>query len=127
MPLYRCETCGCIENTATGFFYGRDAAHWPDDVRGKALCSACAPPIGADGKPTGFARRTVFTGYTFGLRNIYRDQFAHALRRYLKIAATGELAISRIADGTSYSYVPDMFGWLRAGSRARRAAQAKKA
>lgn len=54
MPLFRCETCGCIENTATGFFYGKDAAHWPDDVRGKALCSACGPAIGPDGKPTGF-------------------------------------------------------------------------
>ncbi|WP_176042755.1 hypothetical protein [Burkholderia stabilis] len=54
MPLYRCEACGCVENTATGFFYGREEAHWPDDIRGKALCSACGPTIRTDGAATEF-------------------------------------------------------------------------
>lgn len=54
MPLFRCEKCGCVENTATGFFYGREDEGWPVDVRGKALCSACAPAVGPHGEPTGF-------------------------------------------------------------------------
>ena len=54
MPLYRCESCGCVENTATGFFYGKDEPHWPDDVRGKAPCSACGPSREPEGTPTGF-------------------------------------------------------------------------
>ncbi|WP_155744983.1 hypothetical protein [Burkholderia vietnamiensis] len=54
MSLYRCESCRCVENTATGFFYGRDDAHWPVEVRGKALCSACGPEMGLDGGKTGF-------------------------------------------------------------------------
>jgi len=56
MPLYRCEKCGCVENTASGHFYGRDEEGWPIDVRGKALCSACAPATGPDGLPTGFGQ-----------------------------------------------------------------------
>jgi len=74
-----------------------------------------------------FAINWMMTGYTYGLRNVYSERFAHVLRRYLKVAATGELTISRLADGTSHEYGPDMFGWLRAHSRARRAAQARKA
>jgi len=54
MSLYQCEKCGCVENTATGFFYGKDDARWPDDVRGKALCSACAPSNEPDGTATEF-------------------------------------------------------------------------
>jgi len=54
MPLYRCQACGCVENTATGFYYERDEAYWPDDVRGKALCSACGPATTPDGEATGF-------------------------------------------------------------------------
>jgi hypothetical protein len=31
MPLFACEQCGCIENTATGCYWGRE----------RALCSEC--------------------------------------------------------------------------------------
>lgn len=72
-----------------------------------------------------FGLAWVFTGSTYGLRNVYRDQLEYVLRRYLKIAATGRLTISRLADGTVYCYEPDMLGWLRARSRARRAARAR--
>ncbi|WP_205183594.1 hypothetical protein [Burkholderia sp. LMG 13014] len=66
-------------------------------------------------------------GYSFGLRNVAREEFASRLRRRLKIAATGELHITRIADGRSSRYVPDMLGWLRSRSQARRAARERKA
>jgi hypothetical protein len=54
MSLYRCESCGCVENTATGFFYGREDAQWPEGYRGRALCSACGPTHACDGTPTEF-------------------------------------------------------------------------
>ncbi|MGF6440403.1 hypothetical protein [Paraburkholderia youngii] len=56
MALYRCEHCGCVENTATGFHCASRADCWPDTIRGKALCSACAPPTYPDGTPTEYGR-----------------------------------------------------------------------
>ncbi|CAG9183872.1 hypothetical protein [Cupriavidus pampae] len=54
MPLFRCDTCGCVENTAMGLFHDRDADYWPENVRGRVLCSACAPATRADGQATGY-------------------------------------------------------------------------
>ena len=55
MPLYRCEKCGCIENTALGNFWGKDdSALWPDEFVGKALCSECSPLTYLDGSATEF-------------------------------------------------------------------------
>lgn len=68
-----------------------------------------------------------FTGSTYGLHNVYRDRLEYVLRRYLKIPATGRLMISRLDGDTLHFYEPDMLGWLRARSRARRAARARKA
>jgi hypothetical protein len=53
MGLFVCEGCGCIENTALGVWWSRHASYWPEDVRGKALCSACAPATFPDGALTG--------------------------------------------------------------------------
>lgn len=60
MALYRCEACGCVENTASGFYYDTDDERWPPAVRGKKLCSACGPATSADGTGTGW-------GYWHGL------------------------------------------------------------
>lgn len=42
MPTYRCDRCGCVDNTALTNF-------WPDqaDHRRERLCSECDPRIGA--------------------------------------------------------------------------------
>ena len=61
MPLFQCECCGCIENTATANqgFKGRlfeqpyDWSYAPER-KGKKLCSACGPGFYRDGKPTRF-------------------------------------------------------------------------
>lgn len=45
MPLYQCEKCGCAENTALGLFWTRHHEMWPEEYRGKALCSECGPPF----------------------------------------------------------------------------------
>jgi len=50
MSLFRCEQCGCIENTATSNYWsrkyrrGRSSAEKPGDTR--LLCSECDPEIG---------------------------------------------------------------------------------
>lgn len=62
-------------------------------------------------------------GYTFGLRNVASDEFGQRLRRRLKISATGELQIARIADGRRSQYSPDLFGWMRSRAESRRAAR----
>lgn len=56
MSLYRCQQCGCVENTAFGFHAIRYWPEWPDDIRGKALCSACGPARFRTGAPTGFGK-----------------------------------------------------------------------
>ena len=39
MPLFRCEQCGCVENTALSDYWHREERG--DDKR--ALCSGCGP------------------------------------------------------------------------------------
>ena len=39
MSLYRCETCGCIENSACAQYWQRKLAHQP------LLCSLCDPEL----------------------------------------------------------------------------------
>ena len=40
MPLFKCEKCGCVENTAT-------SNYWTADLEGQPkLCSECDPEIG---------------------------------------------------------------------------------
>ena len=57
MPLFKCEHCGCRENTATGCFWSRcnpEIFDWVgiEDRQGKALCSACGPTKYRDGIKT---------------------------------------------------------------------------
>ena len=39
MSVFRCDQCGCVENTATSGFWFRQRS-------GPALCSECDPAIG---------------------------------------------------------------------------------
>lgn len=50
MPLFICEECGAIENTATGFYWARKHNNWEDkSLNGKALCRDCVPDKYIDG------------------------------------------------------------------------------
>lgn len=52
MPLFVCDVCGAIENTALGFFWSRKRVQWKDKSKnGKALCSECMPDQEANGEP----------------------------------------------------------------------------
>lgn len=48
MPLFKCEQCGCVENTALSNYWTRNL-NWdrlPEPPNHPALCSACDPKIG---------------------------------------------------------------------------------
>lgn len=52
MSLYQCERCGCVENTATGWYWHRNSVRLtPPEFLGKALCCVCAPTHYASGEP----------------------------------------------------------------------------
>lgn len=49
MPLFKCDQCGCVENTACSGYWHREldrisGKRAADDTR--ALCSECDPEIG---------------------------------------------------------------------------------
>lgn len=51
MPLYVCDTCHSIENTAFGHYHTRGLGYFKDKVKdAKALCSACMPNEYNNGK-----------------------------------------------------------------------------
>lgn len=57
MSLYQCEKCGCIENTAVGWYHCRNMKNMVlPEFEGKALCSACGPAWFLDGSPTGLGK-----------------------------------------------------------------------
>lgn len=52
MPLFVCEVCECVENTALGHYWSRDHDYFGNpDLVGKALCSECSPATFKDGRP----------------------------------------------------------------------------
>jgi hypothetical protein len=55
MPLFVCENCNCIENTATGHYWRRNHVSFGDNhhLNGKALCSECEPLKFSDGSAAG--------------------------------------------------------------------------
>ena len=47
MSLYQCEECGCVENTACGWYHY--TKHNDPKYKGRKLCSACSPTHFSDG------------------------------------------------------------------------------
>lgn len=63
MAIFKCEKCGCAENTVLGWYWlakdFAETADWTDvgeEYKGKHLCSECAPSKFKDGKPTGYGK-----------------------------------------------------------------------
>lgn len=46
MPLFRCEICGCIDNTALGHCWARGLSEYRGTIYEKAMCSECNPMQG---------------------------------------------------------------------------------
>lgn len=44
MSLFKCDQCGCVENTASSRFWFRNFPN--SGLNGRALCSECDPEIG---------------------------------------------------------------------------------
>ena len=54
MPLFICEECGTIENTALGHYWSKDHVKFKDSSKNnKALCSSCIPAEYDDSSETG--------------------------------------------------------------------------
>ena len=51
MPLFICQQCGCVENTACGHYWSKDQNLFTPELNGLALCSACMPDHYNDGSP----------------------------------------------------------------------------
>lgn len=51
MPLFVCDKCKAIENTATGHYWGKDQDYFGNSLLGMALCSECTPDKFAAGEP----------------------------------------------------------------------------
>lgn len=63
MSIFKCEKCGCAENTALGWYWAAkvcaDDADWTEvgeEYKGMKLCSECAPKYWKDGSETGFGK-----------------------------------------------------------------------
>lgn len=57
MPLYVCEKCGCVDNTALGRYWGLTLTGFKDSsFNNMALCSECAPTEWSDGGKTNWGK-----------------------------------------------------------------------
>lgn len=55
MPLFVCDKCGAIDNTALGFYWSRNRVNFKDPaLKGMALCTRCVPEEYDDGSKTGY-------------------------------------------------------------------------
>ena len=53
MPIYQCEECGCVDNTARTNYWVRNRKHLiSGEYLGRALCSACGPNLYLSGEKT---------------------------------------------------------------------------
>ena len=52
MPLFVCDRCGCVDNTACGGTYwtrNQNEEYFDGIKNGEALCAECTPKIFSDG------------------------------------------------------------------------------
>ena len=74
MSLFRCEQCGCRENTAYGFYATRFGSKVANMYKGRALCSECGPSEYLSGEKTrwgkwhGHFEKISATGYFVDVR-----------------------------------------------------------
>ena len=59
MPLFQCQKCGCVDNSACGHYWRANRPEkydWTDmeEYRGMKLCAVCGPRNYANGAPTEF-------------------------------------------------------------------------
>ena len=79
MSLYQCEKCGCIENTAIGFFHCRNTDWFSEyqkgTKKGMKLCSVCGPIKTSDGNVTKYGKwHGRFRRRFFPKGTLYTDQ-----------------------------------------------------
>ena len=98
MPLFNCEKCGVVENTALGLYWTANHPEiydWSDvgkEFKGKHLCSECAPKNFSDGTLTG---KGVWHGRFEKSYEKVRSQFN--LWKKKKISQAKFLYVNRVA------------------------------
>ena len=77
MPLFKCEECGCVENTAVGCYWGRD----------RKLCSECG-----DGKWHDiFKKRSAVGMYITKAGYLYNEPNDHSNADFRTIGKVTEI------------------------------------
>ena len=97
MPIFMCEQCGCIENTACSGYWSRKEC---EDKR--ALCSECDPNIG---KWHGmFERQSVeglvlaSDGFLYGKEDVASESFAFRMK-HQNLKVVGEYVVCEKCKG----------------------------
>lgn len=92
MSLFVCEKCGCIENTALGFFWGRRVVTFKDSyLDGMALCSECAPAEFSDGTKSRYGKwHGKFTKEMFD-----KDTCAYDWKSFLNVDEKGNVVTTK--------------------------------
>lgn len=78
MSLYQCEKCGCVENTACGFYHCSNSDLFCDyqegTKKGMKLCCECGPLKLTNGKPTGYGKwHDCFVKAIYPFNSLYTD------------------------------------------------------
>ncbi len=83
VSLYQCEKCGCVENTALGFYHSRTLSDlWPSEYTGKALCSECGPTKYRSGEPAQYGKwHGKFPKKVYPLDSLYTDDVGNIRRK----------------------------------------------
>lgn len=104
MPLFKCEKCLCVENTAVSGYWMR---HTPDDP---ILCSECDPKIGKwHGRFEKIQAAGAYVvgklGYLITLEEAEQDKWADTMARDAKeIAHIGLEGVARTAFVRGWNY-----------------------
>lgn len=53
MPLFVCDKCGCVENTALGHYWTKGFKEFKNTEWENALCSECTPLTFPNGEKSG--------------------------------------------------------------------------
>lgn len=94
MPLFRCTKCGCVENSAYGYFWMAKLEQKPP------LCSECDPEIGEwHGK---FEKRSAVGQVVTSDGQLFHPNSVEELPQSIKERIIGIYA----ADGTILPYKP---------------------
>jgi len=101
MPLFVCDKCECVDNTACGgTYWSKDMDFWAEEYQGLALCIVCAPPEFKGGQKNEKAG----TWHGHFPRRRFNDQVHRVLNSHIWTESGGDPVFNSINyDNTQYS------------------------